>query len=886
MAREEYDYSKYENQVVLDLGIENEVKTAYIDYAMSVIIGRALPDVRDGLKPVHRRILYSMYEDKLTYDKPFRKSATTVGNVLGKYHPHGDASVYDALVRLVQKFSMRYPLAEGHGNFGNIDGDGAAAYRYTEAKMAKISNIMLEDIEKDVVDFMPNFDNKLKEPVCLPARFPNLLVNGSIGIAVGMATNIPPHNMGEVIDAVIHLMDNPDCTIADLMSFVKGPDFPTYGTIHGTAGIKQAYLTGKGRLKVRAVAHFEENKNRTSIIITELPYQVNRAMLLKNMADLVKSKRIEGISDIRNESGKDGMRIVVDVKRDANAQVILNMLYKYTQLEDTFAVNMLALVNGEPKTLNLKEILVHYFNHQVDVITRRTKFELKKAERLAHIYEGYKIAIDHIDRIIDIIRASKNVAEAKENLIAEKFPKTGDDSLYRLTGENVATLDGEYFTLTDEQAQAIVEMTLGRLSGMERQKIEETLASLYAQIDSLNGILTDDGKLHGIIRDDLLLIKEKHGDERRTKIEESENDILIEDLIDRVRCVITATNQGYIKRIPSEEYQSQKRGGKGIKGMATKEEDVVEDVIIANSHDFLLLFSDSGKVYIKKCYEIPESGRTSKGTNLVNVLNLSEGERITAIIPVSEFKEEQNLVMVTQNAVIKRTPLMDFRRRRTSGLFAINLDEGDRLLYVLKTEGNEEVIVASHKGMAVRFKETDVRCMGRQARGVRAMNLIGDYVVGAAVIPNDYEEQGLSVLTISENGFGKRSPIDEFSVHKRGGKGVTCHKVTAKTGHVAGIAVTNEEDEIMLITDGGIIIRTTVDQIPVHGRATGGVIVMRMNEGSKIARFALISEEKTEETDVSALDDMDDFDSDDALVSVDSDEEIQEDIFEIDDSEV
>ncbi len=860
----EHDYSKYDNQVILNLGIENEVKTAYIDYAMSVIIGRALPDVRDGLKPVHRRILYSMYEDKLTYDKPFRKSATTVGNVLGRYHPHGDASVYDALVRLVQKFSLRYPLVEGHGNFGNIDGDGAAAYRYTEARMAKIANLMLEDIEKDVVDFMPNFDNKLKEPEYLPSRFPNLLVNGSIGIAVGMATNIPPHNMGEVIDAVIYLMDNPECTIGDLMDYVKGPDFPTYGTIHGTSGIKQAYLTGKGRLKVRAAAHFEENKNRTSIIITELPYQVNRTLLLQNMADLVKTKRIEGISDIRNESGRDGMRIVVDLKRDANAQVVLNMLYKYTQLEDTFAINMLALVNGEPKTLNLKEILVHYLKHQADVITRRTKFELKKAERLAHIYEGYKIAIDHIDRIIEIIRGSKNVSEAKENLIAEKFPRTGDDSLVRLTGDSVEFMGEGYFTLTDEQAQAIVEMTLGRLSGMERRKIEETLASLYSQIDGLNEILYDESKLHGIIREDLLEIKAKYGDERRTKIEESENDILIEDLIDRVRCVITATNQGYIKRIPSEEYQSQRRGGKGIKGMTTKEEDVVEDVIIANSHDFLLMFSDSGKVYIKKCYEIPESGRTSKGTNLVNVLNLSEGERITAIIPVSEFKEEQNLVMVTKNAVIKRTPLMDFRRRRTSGLFAINLDEGDKLLYVLKTAGDEEVILASHKGMAVRFKETDVRKMGRQARGVKAMNLVGDFVVGAAVIPNDYEEKGLSVLTISENGFGKRSPIDEFTVHKRGGKGVTCHKVTAKTGPVAGIAITCEEDEIMLITDGGIIIRTTVSQIPVHSRATGGVIVMRMSEGSKIARFALLSEEETEENDGSALDELealDDFDS-------------------------
>ena len=634
MAHEhEYDYSAHEEQVIHEVGIEKEIKTAYIDYAMSVIVGRALPDVRDGLKPVHRRILYAMYEDKLTYDKPFRKSATTVGNVLGRYHPHGDAAVYDTMVRLAQPFSLRYPLVEGHGNFGNIDGDSAAAYRYTEARMSRLANEMLVDIEKDVIEYGMNFDNTRKEPLVLPSRFPNLLVNGSIGIAVGMATNIPPHNLGEVIDATVYMIDHPDCTVPELMQYIKGPDFPTYGTIYGTAGIREAYMTGRGRVRVRAKAHFEEKRGRTSIIITELPYQVNRSLLLENMVNLVKTKRIEGISDIRNESGRAGMRIVVEIKKDANAQVVLNLLYKYTQLQDTCAVNMLALVEGEPKVLNLKEVLYHYIRHQEDVIRRRTQFELNRAEREAHIYEGLKIAIDHIDEVIQIIRSSANVGDAREKLQAR-------------------------FGLSEAQSQAIVDMTLGRLSGLERQKIEERLQALYALIEELKGILADETKLTAIIKDDLQKIKDKYGDERRTSIEEVENEILIEDLIDRVSCVVTVTGEGYIKRLPSDTYQAQRRGGKGVTAMTTKEEDYVKDVIVAHSHDYLLMFSNRGRLYIKKCYEIPEAGRTSKGTNLVNVLSLEPDEEITAILSVAEFTADEYLVMLTRQGVVKRVNLM------------------------------------------------------------------------------------------------------------------------------------------------------------------------------------------------------------------------------------
>ena len=813
---QEYDYSNHEYQTIHDIGIEKEIKSCYIDYAMSVIVGRALPDVRDGLKPVHRRILYTMYEDNLTSDKPFSKSAKTVGAVLGNYHPHGDASVYDAMVRLGQDFSMRYMLIDKHGNFGNIDGDPPAAYRYTEARMSRIASEMLSDIEKNVVDFMPNFDNTSKEPVVLPARFPNLLVNGSVGIAVGMATNIPPHNMRESIDATEYLMDNPECTVTDLMQFIKGPDFPTYGTIYGTSGIYEAYMTGRGKIRVRAKAHFEEKHGRTSIIVTELPYQVNRSMLLESMVDLVKTKRVEGIADIRNESGMHGMRIVIDLKKDANPQVVLNLLYKYTQLQDTCAVNMVALVNGEPKLLNLKDMLSHYIEHRRDVTTRRIKFELAAAEREAHIYEGYKIAIDNIDEVINIIRSSASIPDSKARL-------------------------SERFGLSDEQAQAIVDMRLGKLSGLERRKVEERLAELYALIDDLRAILSDDARLTAIIKEDLNYIRDKYGDERRTDIVEAENDILIEDLIERESCVITATNAGYIKRLPSDTHQAQRRGGKGVTAMGTREEDIVEDVIIAHSHDFLLMFSDTGKVYIKKCYEIPESARTAKGTNLVNLLSLDSGEKITAILPVADFTQDENLVLITRRGVAKRINLMAYSRKRNNGLRAINLDEGDQLLYVLRTGGDDDIMVATDRGLSIRFSEQDVREMGRTARGVRAVTLSeGDSVVGAGVIPGGKSDIGQYVLTITENGYGKRSELSEYKRQSRGGRGLCCHKLGEKTGALAGIRIVPEDYEIMLITDGGVIIRTRVSEIPVYGRSASGVRVMRLDGESRVVRFAVV----------------------------------------------
>ncbi len=818
----EYDYSNHEEQIIHNTGIEEEIRSSYIDYAMSVIVGRALPDVRDGMKPVHRRILYAMYEDRLTYDKPFRKSATTVGNVLGRYHPHGDSSVYDAMVRLGQSFSIRYVLVDKHGNFGTIDGDPPAAYRYTEVRMSKLADELMADIEKDVVDFTPNFDNTREEPLVLPSRFPNLLVNGSVGIAVGMATNIPTHNMSEVINATLHLIDNPDATIPELMQHIKGPDFPTYGTIYGTSGIYEAYMTGKGKIRVRAKAHFEEKNGRTSIVVTEIPYQVNRSMLLDSMVELVKTKRVEGIADIRNESGKAGMRIVIDLKKDANPQIVLNLLYKYTQLQDTCAVNMVALVNGVPKLLNLKEIIGHYITHRKDVVTRRVRFDLKKAEHEAHIFEGYKLAIDFIDEVIAIIRASANIAESKANLM-------------------------ERFGLTDIQAKAIVEMTLGKLSGMERQKIEDRLAFLYNLIKELKEILGDESKLVAIIKEDLEYIKNKYGDERRTDIVEAENDILIEDLIERETCVITATRAGYVKRLPSDTYQAQRRGGKGITGMGTREEDIVEDVIISHSHDHLLMFSNTGRVYIKKCYEIPESTRTAKGTNLVNLLNLDADEKITAIVPVTEFSEEENLVLITRLGVVKRINITAYQRKRNSGLYAITLDEGDQLLYVLRSSGNDDIIVATNRGISIRFNENDVREMGRHARGVRAVLLDeGDYVVGAGIIPEKTDEE-LYVLTITQNGFGKLCATDEYKCQHRGGRGLICHGVTEKTGELAGIRLVKTTDEIMLITDGGIIIRTRVAEIPVYGRSASGVIVMRLEEGAKVARFAAVDPEAEQE---------------------------------------
>ncbi|MGN1207342.1 MAG: DNA gyrase subunit A, partial [Eubacteriales bacterium] len=736
---------------------------------------RALPDVRDGMKPGQRRILYAMYEDHLTYDKPFRKSATTVGNVLGRYHPHGDAAVYQTMVRMAQAFSLRYPLVEGHGNFGNVDGDPPAAYRYTEARMSRLADEMLRDIEKNVVPMTRNFDNTRDEPTVLPSRFPNILVNGSVGIAVGMATNIPPHNLVEVVDGTLYRMDHPECTVADLMQYIKGPDFPTRGIIYGSAGLYHAYATGHGRIYVRARARVEEEHHR--IIITEIPYMVNKSQLITAMADLVKDKKIEGITGLRDESGRGGMRIVVEYRRDANGEVILNQLYKYTQLQDTCAVNMLALVGGEPKILSLPEILDLYIAHQMSVITNRTQYDLDRALREMHIFEGYQIAIDHIDEVIALIKASASIPDAKAGLM-------------------------EAFGLTDPQAQAIVEMTLGRLSGLERQKVEERLAKLRDLVAHLEGILADDGKVKEIIREEMTAIRDRFGDDRRTEIVEAGDDIDIEDLIEKHTCIITMTHSGYIKRQRADIYTAQHRGGKGIIGMTTKEEDFVENMIVANSHAYLLMFTNLGKVYAKKVYRIPEAGRNAKGTNIVNILELAEGEKLTAVIPITEFAEGEYLTMVTRQGVIKRTLLKDFEFQRKSGKIAVTLDEGDELLYVRHTVGDGQLILATHDGQAVRFSEESVRSMGRTARGVRGIRLSeGDFVIGVAVVTPEKK-----LLTLTEKGYGKRTDFDDFRVMlHRGGMGVTCQNLTEKTGKLASIAAVSEDDDIMIITSDGTI---------------------------------------------------------------------------------
>ena len=825
---EHKDKDKQENlefpdQKIVGIEMRHEVENSFIAYSMSVIMSRALPDVRDGLKPVHRRILYAMYEDHLTYDKAFRKSATTVGNVLGRYHPHGDSAVYDTMVRLAQPFSMRYPLIEGHGNFGSVDGDPAAAYRYTEARLAKLSNEMMSDIDKNVVDFDPNFDNRLKEPRVLPSRFPNLLVNGSIGIAVGMATYIPPHNLGEVIDGTIYQMENPDCTVRDLMQFIKGPDFPTAATLYGSNGIYEAYSTGRGRVMVRAKCNIEEEKHR--IVVTEIPYQVNKSMLVESMAALVKDKRIEGITDIRDESGRDGMRIVVDYRRDANGQVILNQLYKYTQLQDTCAFNMLALVDNVPRVLNLKQILGYYIKHQEDVITRRIKFDLEKAKREAHILEGLRIATDNIDEVIEIIKKSASIPDAKEKLMAR-------------------------FSLDNIQAQAIVDMTLGRLSGLERQKVEERLAKLYALIEELTADLNDEGRIKEIIKTEMLEIKAKFADPRRTELVAAEDDIVYEDLIERHTCVVTMTHGGYIKRQPADTYSAQKRGGKGIIGMATKEEDYVEDVIAANSHALLMFFTNTGKVHTRKTYQIPEAGRTAKGSNIVNILELEAGEKVTAIISVPGFSDKEYLFMVTKRGIVKKTLLSEFEYQRKGGKIALTLDDGDELVYVKHTSGNDDIIIATHDGLSARFGEEDVRPMGRGARGVKGMTLSdGDYIVGCAVISEDK-----ALLTITEGGFGKRCEFDNFSAHNRGVKGVMCHGISERTGKLAGIAAVGESDDIMMITNDGTIIRTPVSGIPFYGRSAGGVIVMRLSEGSSLVNFARLENDEELEAEGMASD--------------------------------
>ena len=822
MSKElQHDNLDYENieQMIVGRSIESRVPEAFLEYSMSVIVSRALPDIRDGMKPGQRRVMYAMYEDHLTSDKPFRKSATTVGNVLGRYHPHGDQSVYGTMVRMAQPFSLRYPLVDGHGNFGNVDGDSAAAYRYTEARMSKLANELMGDIEKDVVDFTPNFDNSRKEPVVLPSRFPNFLVNGSVGIAVGMATNVPPHNLGEVIDGTIYLMDNPECEVSELMEYIKGPDFPTYATIYGKRGIIEAYTTGRGRVKVRSKANIEEEHRR--IVITEIPYMVNRQMLIESMANLVRDKRIEGITDIRNESGRAGMRIVIEYKRDANPQIILNQLYKNTQLEDTCAVNMLALVNGEPKTLCLKDVLFNYISFQEDVIRRRTQFDLTKAEAEAHIYEGYKTAIDNIDEVISIIRGSDSTPQAKENLIAR-------------------------FEFSEAQAQAIVEMTLGRLSGLERQKVEDRLDKLHATIVELKGILADENKIKNIIKEELTEIKRKYADERRTEIVDSEDDIDIEDLIERHECVITLTNSGYIKRLPADTYSAQRRGGKGLIAMQTKDEDYIERVLVANSHSHLLMFTDNGKIFVRKVYRIPEASRTAKGSNLINIIEIEKGERVTAMIALDEFRDGEYLTMVTEKGVIKRTSVMEYEYQRKGGKIAINLDEGDKLIFVGHTTGENHVLIGTKNGYAARFHENKVTVVGRTARGVRGIDLReGDIVCGVVIVDTDKK-----LLTITENGFGKKSDFSEFEARNRGVMGVIIHNISEKTGKLAGVACVDDSHDVMVITNEGTIIRTSTEDIPTYKRSTSGVKVMRLDEGAVVANITIADKEEEKDEEV------------------------------------
>ncbi len=809
-------------------------KTAFMEYSMSVLVDRALPDVRDGMKPGQRRIMYAMYEDGLIHSNPFRKSATTVGNVLGRYHPHGDAAVYGTMVRLAQDFSLRYPLVEGHGNFGSVDGDPPAAYRYTEARMSRIADEMMRDLDKDVVDFVPNFDNSRKEPTVLPSRFPNLLVNGTIGIAVGMASNIPPHNLREVIDGTIYYMENPNATIPELMHYIKGPDFPTAAMIYGTAGIYEAYATGRGRVTMRSRAEVDEEKHR--IIVTEIPYQVNKSSMIEAMADKVKAKVIEGITEIRDESDmKKGIRIVIDYKKDANGHVILNQLYKYTQLQDTCAMNMVALVNGEPKQIGLKEILKNYIKFQEEVIVRRTRFELDKAEREAHIFEGYKIAIDNIDEVIKLIRASADIPSAKVTLI-------------------------ERFSLSDAQAQAIVSMPLGRLSGLERDKIEERLRELYEKIGELRAILADENKINGIIRDEMIKIRDKFGDDRRTEIVEAQDEILLEDLIERHHCVITMTDAGYIKRQPTSDYTAQRRGGKGIIGMGTKEEDYITRVVVADSHEFIMFFTNLGRVYCRKAYQIPESSRTAKGTNIVNILELMEGEKVSSIVPVPSLTFDGHIVMVTRNGVIKRTSMTEFEYQRKGGKIAITLDEGDELMFVDLAKEGDDIIIATKDGVAARFDLSKVRSMGRTASGVRGIKLRdGNAVCGAAIIRGDEEwQKAHRIVTVTTKGFGKRMGIDLFDAKGRGIQGVICHKLSERTGELCGMDMVAEDDDLMLMTDEGIIIRTPASGIPEYGRSASGVIVMRISEGASLVNFAISPTGEDEDAPLETAETFDD----------------------------
>ncbi|KGM99674.1 DNA gyrase subunit A [Clostridium novyi A str. 4570] len=807
---------------IIPVDISKEMQRSYIDYAMSVIVGRALPDVRDGLKPVHRRILYSMHELGLTPEKGYRKSARIVGDVLGKYHPHGDTAVYDALVRMAQDFSIRYTLVDGHGNFGSVDGDGAAAMRYTEAKMTKVTLELLRDINKNTVDFIPNFDGEEKEPSVLPSRFPNLLVNGSSGIAVGMATNIPPHNLTEVINGISKYIDNPDISVAELMAEIKGPDFPTAGIIVGKSGIKRAYETGRGKVVIRSKAEIEEDeKGKSRIVVTEIPYQVNKARLIESIANLVKDKRINGISDLRDESDRQGMRIVIELKRDANANVVLNQLYKHTKMQDSFGIIMLALVNGEPKVLSLKEVLKHYIKFQEEVITRRTQFDLDKALARAHILEGLRIALDHIDEVIKLIRSSKTTAEAREGLMNN-------------------------FNLSEKQANAILDMKLQRLTGLEREKIEEEYAKLMESIKYFREILSNKDLLLKIIKDELNEIKVKYGDERRTEIVHGDgNDIDIEDLIEEKDVVITLTHAGYIKRLPVETYSAQRRGGRGIQAMTTKEDDFVEHIITSSTHDNILFFSNRGRVYKLKAYQIPEAGRTAKGMNLINLLPLEKDEKIQNVIYLKEFKQDRYLIMGTKNGLIKKTSLDQYSSIRKNGLNAINLRENDELISVRVTTGECNIIYATKNGYAIKFDENDVRPMGRNATGVKAITLRDDDEVVSMEVASDERD----LLVVSENGYGKRTPIKEYTLQKRGGKGVITYKISEKTGLLIGARSVEDEDELMLINDSGIAIRINVSDISVTSRNAMGVTLMRTVEEEKVVTMAKvnITEEETEE---------------------------------------
>ena len=813
-------YNEDSKLIVVD--IEQEMKKSFLDYSMSVIVARALPDVRDGLKPVHRRILYTMYENGLYPEKAYRKCADTVGTVLGRYHPHGDASVYDALVRLAQDFSLRYPLVDGHGNFGSVDGDPAAAYRYTESRMAKMAMPLLTDIDKETVDFTPNYDDRILEPSVLPSRYPNLLVNGSTGIAVGMATNIPPHNLREVIDAACCLIDNPDATLDDLMEHVKGPDFPTAGIIMGRKGIRSAYATGRGRIILRARAEIEELKNgRERIVVTEIPYMVNKSRLIENMAELVKDKRIEMISDLRDESDRDGMRIVVELKKEANAQIVLNQLYSYTQMQETVGVIMLCIVDGVPKELTLKEMLHEYIKFQEEVIVRRTKFDLRKAQDREHILQGLKIAQDNIDEVISIIRSSRDNNESKPRLM-------------------------ERFGLTEIQASAIIAMRLGQLAGLEREKIENELAEIMAKIAEYEAILSDENKVLQIIKEEITAIKDKFGDERRTEIMAVSGEVDIEDLIPVEDCVITLTHFGYLKRMAMDVYKTQRRGGRGISGMTRRDEDFVEELFICSTHDYVMFFSNMGRVYRLKGYEIAECSRTSRGTNIINLLPLEQGEKITSMIKVGEYDDDKYLVMVTRQGTVKRSQLSLYKNVRKGGLIAISLDEGDELAWVRETNGENEMIIATRMGMAIRFKETDLRPLGRNTRGVRAISLKeGDEVVGMA-----RTREGATILTITEKGSGRRTEINEYRLQNRGGKGILNYKCNEEKGLVAGIKVVDDGDDVIMITDDGVIIRISVDEINKQSRYAGGVRVMRVADGGRIVTLARAPKEDVDDDEI------------------------------------